>query len=441
MDILVYTPRITSRIQFVFSLFFKYMAKAGYRLTDDIRELENHEGPAINYSPAEHKKGLWFPPAKLLFRSGIDDEEPKLVTDQDLKGVFATPKNPWVKFDIFASAFYFVTRYEEYLPHLRDLYNRFNAQYSFAFRHGFLDKPMVNYYAGFLFTLLENQYPGFKIRRNRYDFLNTIDIDNAWAYREKGFIRTSGAIMKDLLNGNFENMKLRFSVLSGKTKDPYDNYEYLKGLQKKYGFKSLYFFLLGDYGLNDKNVPVWNKKLRSLIQSISDYAMVGIHPSFGSNDDPEKLKKEIARLNEITKFEVDKSRQHFLILNLPETYRRLIDQEITADFTMGFASEAGFRAGICVPYPFYDLDREEITNLMIHPFAVMEATLKFYMKLSPEEAISVTVNMIEEVKKVNGLFIGLWHNESLSETGIWKGWREVYEFMIREAMPAKTEVQ
>jgi hypothetical protein len=196
----------------------------------------------------------------------------------------------------------------------------------------------------------------------------------------------------------------------------------------------LYFILLADYGLNDKNVPVWNKKFRSLIQSISDYAEVGIHPSFGSNSKPEKLKVEIKRLSEITKFEITQSRQHFLILNLPETYQRLIENEITDDYTMGFATEAGFRASICVPYPFYDLDREEITALMIHPFAFMDATLKYYMKLNPDQALEVVDTLIKEVKNVNGIFMGLWHNETVSDEDLWKGWRKVYEFMISKAV-------
>ncbi len=434
MNVLIYTPQITARIRYTFSLFFTHLGKSDYTITSDLEALAFHQGPIINYSQTELKNSLWLPPAKLLFELGISDEESSVVIDKDLIGAFETKKNPHIKFDIFASAFFLVSRYEEYLPHLRDQYNRFSAQYSFAYKHGFLQKPMINYYAEFLFSLLEEKHPGFKVNRNNYQFLNTIDIDNAWAYKEKGVVRTAGGIMKDLVTANFKNLSFRINVLFDKKQDPYDNYEYLKDLNKKFKFKSIYFFLLADYGLNDKNVPVWSKKFRSLIQSISDYAQVGIHPSFGSNSRPEKLKKEIMRLNSITKFEIDKSRQHFLILNLPETYRRLIDNEITNDYTMGFASEAGFRASICVSFPFYDLDHEEITTLMLHPFAVMEASLKYYMKLDPEQACEVIKNLVSEVKKVNGKFIGLWHNETVSDIGLWKGWRKVYEYMISEAV-------
>lgn len=433
MKLLIYTPRITHRINYIFSLFFEHLGVLEYELTADPEILEKQSIPLLNYSDKKSENGIHFPPAKLLFESGIRDEERIVSRSGDLMGSFPTPKNNYVSFDIFASAFYFVTRYEEYLPHLRDQYDRFDAKYSFAYKNGFLRKPMVNYYAQFLYDLLEQSYPGLKVKRTKYEFINTIDIDNAWAYRQKGFVRTTAASFKDVLTLNFSNLYRRFGVILGKKKDPYDNYQYLWDLQDQYKLKSIYFFLLADYGLNDKNVPVWSNKFQSLIKSIADRSQIGIHPSFGSNKKPEKLIKEIERLSLISKFEVSRSRQHFLILNMPETYRRLIQHEIKEDHSMGFATEVGFRASISCPFPFYDLDREEKTPLMLYPFAVMEATLRFYMETSIEQACEIIDNLVEEVKKVDATFISLWHNETVSDEGLWKNWRKVYEHLLQKA--------
>ena len=434
MKLLIYTPRITHRIEYTFSLFFEHMGQVEYELTADPELVEQEKGPVLNYSKHEFENSLWLPPSKLLFESGIIDKEVQYVSHGKLEGAFPCPKNDLITFDIFASAFYLVTRYEEYLPHLSDQYNRFDAKYSFAFKNGFLRKPMVNYYAQFLYNLLEEKYPELRISKNRYEYLNTVDIDNAWAYRQKGFVRTVAASLKDVLTLNFKNLNRRFGVLFANKKDPYDNYQYLWDLQDKYKLKSLYFFLLADYGLNDKNVPVWSKKFQSLIKSISDRSQIGIHPSFGSNKKPEKLSKEIERLSMISKFEVIRSRQHFLILNMPETYRRLIQHEVKEDYSMGFASEVGFRASICTPYPFYDIDREEKTSLLLYPFAIMEATLKFYMNTSQEQACKIIDEMVDDVKDVNGLFISLWHNETVSDEGLWKDWRKVYDHLVQKAV-------
>jgi hypothetical protein len=434
MKLLIYTPRITHRIQYIFSLFFEHLGQIEYEITSNAEVFDLENVYILNYSSKMYAKGIHFPPAGLLNEIGIKDKEPTFISDGKLMGAFPTPLNEFVSFDIFASAFYLTTRYEEYLPHLRDLYDRFDAKYSFAFKNGFLRKPMVNYYSLFLFDLIESVFPSLQIKRNKYTYLNSIDIDNAWAYRQKGFVRTTAAISKDIVTLNFKNLIRRIGVLIGKKKDPYDNYQYLFDIQDQYKLKSIYFFLLADYGLNDKNVPVWSKKFQSLIKAISDRAKIGIHPSFGSNKKPTKLAKEIERLSLISKFQVLRSRQHFLILNMPETFRRLIQHEIKEDYSMGFATEVGFRASICSPFPFYDLDREEKTKLLLYPFAVMEATLKFYMNTNQEQACEIIDNLISEVRAVNGLFISLWHNETVSDEGLWQDWRKVYEHLVKNAV-------
>jgi len=202
---------------------------------------------------------------------------------------------------------------------------------------------------------------------------------------------------------------------------------------KKYKLKAIYFFLLGDYGLNDKNLPIESKKFQSLIKMLGDYAQIGIHPSYGSNKSKEQLKKEVARLSGVLHRDVTQSRQHFLKLTLPETYRNLIDLDITDDYTMGFASQIGFRAGICSSFNFYDLDMELETKLKIHPFAMMEGTLKYSMKIRPEDAMMKIQPLIDEVRKVDGVFMSLWHNDTLNDRKIWLGWKTVYEQMVSYA--------
>ncbi len=235
------------------------------------------------------------------------------------------------------------------------------------------------------------------------------------------------------MNLDFEGLAQRLKVVLGKTKDPYDTFDYLLDLQLKYKFKSIYFFLLADYGHNDKNIPVTSKKFQSLVKSMADYTQVGIHPSWASNTNSEKLAKEIKRLETITKREVTRSRQHFLKLDLPTTYRRLIDLGIKEDYTMGYASQVGFRAGTSLPFYFYDLDMETQTQLLLHPFAVMDGTLNEYLELPVDDAQYLVKELMDSVKKVNGTFISLWHNETVSDNRHWHDWKQVYEFTIEQA--------
>jgi len=98
---------------------------------------------------------------------------------------------------------------------------------------------------------------------------------------------------------------------------------------------------------------------------------------------------------------------------------------------MGYATRIGFRASVCSPFYWYDLDTETETTLRVHPFPIMEATLRFYMKIKPENVVSTVQNVVDEVKRVNGTLITLWHNETMSDWREWKGWKNVYEEVVK----------
>ena len=220
-------------------------------------------------------------------------------------------------------------------------------------------------------------------------------------------------------------------VLTGKEKDPYNSYEYLDSVFKGNEEKVKFFFLLGDYGRFDKNLSHRNKHYKTLIQNTKDKYDVGIHPSFASSKKrgKKKVKLEKKRLVKISANEILKSRQHFLRLNFPKTYRRLIKAGITEDYSMGYSAQPGFRAGICTPYYFYDLKKEKTTNLLIVPFQIMDGTFLHYLRLSPEDAFVEIENIMTEVKNVGGTFVSVWHNETVTNTGLWKGYRQVFEKM------------
>ena len=168
----------------------------------------------------------------------------------------------------------------------------------------------------------------------------------------------------------------------------------------------------------------------SLIKHLGDYADVGIHPSFSSYLDAEKLRKEIDNLSEVLHRPLTKSRQHFLRMNLPRSYQKLIELDISDDYTMGFASQAGFRAGIADTFRFYDLENDMVTNLRVHPFALMDGTMRDYLNLDVEASLALAKQLVDEVKAVGGAFIYLTHNETLGGEKRWVGWPEMYRQLL-----------
>ena len=65
-------------------------------------------------------------------------------------------------FDLLAAVFYLITRYEEYLPHDKDLYGRYPHTAAVAFREGFLQQPLVNTWMEYFRQLLSRTDRGFK---------------------------------------------------------------------------------------------------------------------------------------------------------------------------------------------------------------------------------------------------------------------------------------
>jgi len=106
---------------------------------------------------------------------------------------------------------------------------------------------------------------------------------------------------------------------------------------------------------------------------------------------------------------------------------------------MGFASLTGFRAGTCTAFNFFDLSKNQQTELIVHPFQVMDVSLKNYLHLNPQKAWQLIEELMLEVKNVNGTFISLWHNESLRDSGQWLGWREVFEQILEKGLILENE--
>ncbi len=432
--ILIYTSKITNRIKYIFKIYFKELIGTEYSFTTQKEEFTAYEGIKLSYTDQALDNEIFFCSANLLFENNIHEIEHKFVDFENntaICPVFA--KKAAFPFDPFAAAFYMITRYEEYLPYLKDQYERFSAEQSIAYKKYFLRKPMINIWAAAISEIICKRYPDFKPKTNKFKFVPTIDIDCAYAFKLKGIIRSIGGYIKSVKDFNFKEIAERSAVLAGIRKDHFDTFDYQFKIHEKYKLNPIYFILFADYNDYDKNIHVNNQKFRSLIKMLEDNAEVGIHPSYASNSDIKILKKEINTLSKVLNRQISKSRQHFLKLSLPQTYRNLIDLDITDDYTMGYASDIGFRASICSSFNFYDLEMEVETNLRIHPFAFMEGTLRDYLSINADRAMDYIKPLIDEVKAVNGTFISLWHNESLSNQRRWVGWQQIYEDMIKYA--------
>ncbi|MBP1629833.1 MAG: uncharacterized protein H6Q15_726 [Bacteroidetes bacterium] len=429
--LLIYVDRITNRLGYTLNFIFRDILGIEYHITNKKEDFIAFEGPKLSYSKKKISDEVFIYSKDLLFETVIEDKNIEAFYFDGIPAFFRTySSKSSIPFDIFAASFYLVSRYEEYLPYMQDEHGRFRHEDSIAYKNNFLDIPIVNIWAKKLDKMINEHYPSFEIKQRYFRYFNTIDIDSAYSFSEKSVIRKLYGFFRDLLRGDFSECLFRINVLMKKEMDPYDTFNYQISLINKFKLKTIYFVLFGSFGKYDKNISPYNRRFQRLIKFLCDYAKVGIHPSYDSFDDPKQLTKQLRDIIEVIHKPVFRSRFHFLRFRLPVSFRTLIENKITDDYSMGYSNIIGFRAGICTEFNFYDLEFDVETNLRLHPFAIMDVALKKGMKLNADEAMQAIKSIVDNIADVNGDFISIWHNETLCERYEWNGWRDVYETML-----------
>ena len=264
---LLFSETITPRLRYITGFIGEELTGQPFLLTDKRAEFEQYSGAKINYSAKEITgQEILIHPVSLLFEKGIQPQEINCFINQDRNAFFKTSGD--LPFDFFAASFYLLSRYEEYLPYTKDLYGRYPHTESLAFKNGFLDIPLVNYWLKDFAILLKSKFPSLSLKEPAFRFLPTYDIDEAFSFLHKGWLRNTGGFLRGLCTGQFDQCMQRLKVLTGTKPDPYDAFDNMHRLHEKYMLNPLYFFLLAKQrGLYDKNTDPASPAMHALIRS------------------------------------------------------------------------------------------------------------------------------------------------------------------------------
>lgn len=407
LKVLLYSEFQSPRLRYVLD-FIQNIWNVEIEVTNDQPLISSSPLPKINYS---NKEVSGVP----VLNTGFLNETS--IRDFDFSEI---------QEDAFSFIFFLLSRYEEYLDFKPDNFGRFPASASFLFKADKLDCPVVDNLIKKLEEELKEKYPDFLPQKREFTKQLTVDIDQVFKYREKSFKKFAGGAAKDFSKvrlGQLVDRKLSYFRLK---KDPWDIYEELQKEFSAGGSNPVFFFQVGEPGELDKNLSPSHPVFRGIIKNTDKWAEVGLHPSFQSQNSLDILKKEKQTLEDILERPVTKSRNHYITLKFPETYRNLISAGITDDYTMGFPDATGFRAGTSQDFYWYDLKAERQTVLKIHPFCLMDVTLRKYLKMRWEHADFVLNKIEKNIKNVDGRMTVLLHNESLSGNDDWEDWDTVF---------------
>ena len=333
--------------------------------------------------------------------------------------------------DIFASSFFMLTRWEEYVNKKRDLHNRFSATASLAYKYDFLNRPIVNEYIEMLWNMLKYLDSNQKRKEKKYKLILTHDVDSLCKLKScKQVFRTMGG---DLLRRR--SIKLALSRISQykkikkrKMKDPYNTFKWLMKESESIGVKSRFYFMSGGVTKYDNDYKI--EKAIPLIREINKRGhILGFHGSYVSYNNSQEWKKEKILLEEICQCEVKEGRQHFLRFEVPTTWQIWEDNNMKCDSTLTYPEKEGFRCGTCYEYSVFNILNRKKLKLKEMPLEVMEGSLVNYQNLPPEKVKEKITKLIKRVKKYNGSFVLLWHNSSFN-TKLWKRYQGIYEEII-----------
>ena len=432
---LLYTHTITPRLRYIVEWFQEHHLNEAIELTDSVDYFRSYTGARINYSAQRvTDKECWIEPHSILFEEDIH-AIPITVSTNGSFPIFFCGRGD-MGFDLLGASFYLIVRYEEYLSFKRDMYGRYAHEQSIAFQHGFLHRPIVDEWMKQFMLCLRSYFPELIPKSNQFRHLATYDIDESYAYQYKPVWKQLGGVLRDFCYGRIDWVGERFRTLFGIQQDPYDSFSMLEQLHASIGNRPICFIHAGEKnGRYDKNFSPRYPEQQRLIRSLEAWSTIGLHPSWQTGDQVGLLSKEKKSLETVLNRPVHQSRQHYIRFHLPSTYHQLIDAGITDDYSMGYGSVNGFRAGTSRSFQWFDLSRNINTSLRIHPFCYMEANSYFECKQSVDEAETEWRELEKLVRSVNGQMITIWHNIFLGSQKRFAGWGDRYVQWLKTLKP------
>lgn len=331
--------------------------------------------------------------------------------------------------DIFSSSFFMLTRWEEFIKNERDVHGRFPYKKSLAYKNNFLHKPVVNQYTYLLFDMLKLCNQKFEGKKRKYQIKMTHDVDDILAFSsKKNILKILGGdlIRRKSLKLFFYSLKYYFEYFFYK-KDPYDTFDFLMSISEKIGVKSNFYFMGHGQTKFDNRYILNNSFIENSIKKIKIRKhYIGMHYSYKALEEKGIFLVEKREIEEMICSNIVEGRNHYLRLEIPNSWDILEKSGIKKDSTLGYSGKNGFRAGCCYEYSVFDFIKKEKKKIKEIPLIFMDVNIDNFIKKDLKEIENEMRELSTEIKKYAGVFVILWHNSNLSLKG-WNKYKDLLE--------------
>tara|TARA_A100001011_G_scaffold396784_1_gene495768 strand:- start:269 stop:1567 length:1299 start_codon:yes stop_codon:yes gene_type:complete len=427
--ILVYSHKITPRLTYIFRQVFIRILELPVSFTSSIEKFVSHSGPKLSYTNHPLGSEFFIASHDLLFQQGIQEIYIEVSSWGGLPAFFKQGKPSQLPFDIFAASFYLMSRYEEFLPQVKDELGAFLAYQSLASKNNFLELPLIDLWAIQLKDKLHEFFSYLPhVSWKKPKFQPIISIVNPYQFQKKSLLLKLTDSINAIWKLDFFDLIEQYLVLLGLRKDPYNNFEELEVLFEEFGNKPFYFFLFAKNTFYDRGTSIYNFSFRKLIKNTADLNTVSLLASYASQKEPKILFEECSQLKKLILNKVDSVRFNYGLLSASSGYYTLLDQEIQMDFSMGYIEELGYRASTAVPFYFYDLNNDIQTPLKIHPIVAEEQGLR---KFSTQKAFKKLEELYENLPTRSAFHGVSFSNGILNASEMKNSWRDQFINYLR----------
>lgn len=422
--IVIYTNEVTNRLKYVFD--FVFIDYFGLDIRYETAGIFEPNENIVAYNRC-HPNALHFEAVDLLFKNDIVSINPEVIKYKEWIALFPVHGGVF-SFDVFAAIFYLLSRYEEYLPFPKDEHGRFPSSHNLLVKYKMEQQPIVEIWLAFLKEELIKNNNNLVFKNRTYGFISTIDVDHLFAFKGKSIFKNLGGLIK-----RPKSAIARLKTIVGIKRDPFDTFDWLNEIHKEQGLKAKLFFLLNnENALNsqtDSESNVFLYKIKALKEQQFDFA---IHPSYWFTH-KENFVNEFKKFKNIFGYSPVEARQHFLRISFPAYFQKLILLGVKMDYSIGFSDINGFRSGISVVHPFFDLTTNSISSLYLAPFCIADHVDRFYQKRTAQQIKFEYSQIINNLKKINGQLITLFHNDSFGDNRNKIDWVEIFTYLLEQS--------
>jgi len=407
MHLIVFSPVLTPRIKYIFNFIFKEILKTEVEFTGNSQYYLQSKHIKITYADQPLGDELFFKHTSFLLSNKLEEIQPRVTSFGDYQVPFPV-QNSTLPFDIFAASFYFISRYEEYI-YTQSGKENFKASKSLQFKINLLDRPIVDEWALILKSIVGKRHPEFRFSTKTFTAKPIVAVEVSPTI-PAGFRNKLKFWSHALLNKNNTYFHGKFDQITGLEVNPINVLDQLNPMLEKKSDRPIFF-------LNLPDVPQAFIPIEALGKVMQNHPIGLLRPCI---DHPEKTKTfkisaEILKL--IQPAQITKISLQLDPLKFPTCYLNLVNLGISTDYSMGYNDVAGFRAGTCTPFSWYDLQLEKVTSLLINSYCLSS---KYLTEIPYREAQNEVLKYSNTVRGVSGAFTICWSLKSISGTEKYK---------------------